>query len=181
MSASDIGKAFGYLYPNEIECLHEIVSEFDHDPVIVNIGAGAGTSGLALYENRYVWLYTVDIQESSSPFGCLEGERNAFRNSGYGDSQANHFQICGDSKEIGKKWTGKVDMVFVDGDHSYEGCKGDIKSWLPHIRDGGIIAFHDYGERWPDVVKAVDEIFSKPYKKVDTIIAFIVNKKDAKS
>jgi len=180
MSSSDVAKAFGYLTQNEVEILHELVSVFKYDPVVINIGAGAGTSGLALYESKYIWLYTIDIQEESSPFGCLEGERNAFRNAGYGDSQANHFQICGDSKDIGKKWSGLVDIVFVDGDHSYTGCRGDIDAWLPHIKEGGIIAFHDYGSRWADVKRAVDEVFSNPYKKADTIVSFIVSKQNAK-
>jgi hypothetical protein len=36
-------------------------------------------------------------------------------------------------------------MVFIDADHSYEHCKADIQAWLPNIKLGGIIAFHDYG------------------------------------
>ena len=36
-----------------------------------------------------------------------------------------------------------VDMLFIDGDHSYEGVRGDWEAWRLHVRRGGIIALHD--------------------------------------
>ena len=44
-----------------------------------------------------------------------------------------------------------VDFVFVDADHSYEGVKRDIEAWLPKIRQGGVIAGHDYG--WAGILR----------------------------
>lgn len=54
-----------------------------------------------------------------------------------------------------------LDFVFVDADHSYEGCKADILAWIPKIRAGGWMFGHDYGSDriHPDVRRAVDEIF----------------------
>jgi len=37
----------------------------------------------------------------------------------------------------------KVDFLFIDGDHSYEGVKRDFEMYSPLVRKGGIIAFHD--------------------------------------
>lgn len=37
----------------------------------------------------------------------------------------------------------KVDFLFLDGDHSYEGVKNDFKIFSPFVRKGGIVAFHD--------------------------------------
>jgi hypothetical protein len=34
-------------------------------------------------------------------------------------------------------------VLFIDGDHSYEACRVDWLVWHPHIRVGGVIAFHD--------------------------------------
>ena len=52
-----------------------------------------------------------------------------------------------------------LDLVFIDGDHSYEGCKADIEAWLPKLRSGGVLAGHDYGhKRFPGVKQAVDEM-----------------------
>lgn len=36
-----------------------------------------------------------------------------------------------------------VDMLFIDGDHSYEGVKADYELYSPLVRPGGIVAFHD--------------------------------------
>ena len=37
----------------------------------------------------------------------------------------------------------KLDVLFIDGNHSYEGVKNDFKLYSPLVRKGGIIAFHD--------------------------------------
>jgi predicted O-methyltransferase YrrM len=37
----------------------------------------------------------------------------------------------------------KLDFLFIDGDHTYEGVKGDFKMYFPLVRKDGIIAFHD--------------------------------------
>jgi hypothetical protein len=52
------------------------------------------------------------------------------------------------------------DLVFIDGDHSYEACRDDIRAWSPHVAPGGWIGGHDYGKaRFPGVTRAVDEEF----------------------
>ena len=37
----------------------------------------------------------------------------------------------------------KVDFIFIDADHSYEGVKKDFEMYSLLVRKGGIIAFHD--------------------------------------
>jgi len=37
----------------------------------------------------------------------------------------------------------KIDFLFIDGDHSYEGVKKDFEIYSPLVKEGGIIAFHD--------------------------------------
>ncbi len=51
------------------------------------------------------------------------------------------------------------DIVFVDADHLYNSVKEDILTWIPHVKEGGMLAGHDYGGRHRGVKKAVDEIF----------------------
>lgn len=36
-----------------------------------------------------------------------------------------------------------LDVLFIDGDHSYEGVKADYTMYGPLVRPGGLIAFHD--------------------------------------
>lgn len=60
---------------------------------------------------------------------------------------------------------GSLDLVFIDGDHSYEGVRADIDAWLPKVRKGGVIAGHDYdntnkyGDAFKGVDRAVHETF----------------------
>lgn len=36
-----------------------------------------------------------------------------------------------------------LDLLFVDGDHSYDGVRRDYDLYAPLVRPGGLIAFHD--------------------------------------
>lgn len=57
------------------------------------------------------------------------------------------------------------DFVFIDADHSYDGCLCDIRSYLRLVRRGGMIAGHDYNKpAFPGVKQAVDEIFGNSVK-----------------
>jgi predicted O-methyltransferase YrrM len=38
---------------------------------------------------------------------------------------------------------GKVDFLFLDGDHTYDGVKADFEMYSGLVRPGGLIAFHD--------------------------------------
>ncbi len=49
-------------------------------------------------------------------------------------------------------------MVFLDGDHEYEGVAADIEAWYPKTQK--LLCGHDYNHPdYPGVAKAVDEIF----------------------
>lgn len=54
-------------------------------------------------------------------------------------------------------------MVFIDGDHTYQGVKKDINALSGSVISGGYLCFHDYRPSFPGVIQAVDElIFSSP-------------------
>jgi len=69
--------------------------------------------------------------------------------------------LRGLSVEMAEKVPDKLcDFIFIDGDHSYEGCKADIEAWRSKIKPGGWLCGHDYDH--PDqgeVKRAVDEAF----------------------
>ena len=55
------------------------------------------------------------------------------------------------------------DMVYIDADHTYEGCIQDIKNWYPKVKKGGVLAGDDYriSTYWPGVVFGVIEAVNK--------------------
>jgi predicted O-methyltransferase YrrM len=43
-----------------------------------------------------------------------------------------------------------IDLLFIDGDHTYEGVKADWEMYSPLVRPGGMIVFHDIGKNYDD-------------------------------
>lgn len=54
----------------------------------------------------------------------------------------------------------QVDWVYVDADHSFQGCLADLESSLKVVRPGGIIFGDDYTNK-PGVRRAVDTFCSQ--------------------
>ncbi|MBX2962026.1 MAG: class I SAM-dependent methyltransferase [Cyclobacteriaceae bacterium] len=44
-----------------------------------------------------------------------------------------------------------INFLFIDGDHSIEGCDFDFMNYAPYLKKGGFIAFHDYDPKRPDL------------------------------
>ena len=57
-----------------------------------------------------------------------------------------------------------LELLFIDGDHSYEGAKADFERWRAFVRPGGHVLFHDavdtggYGNVYPGVARLIGEI-----------------------
>jgi hypothetical protein len=121
--------------------------------VAVEVGVAEGRFSKELLDSGFDFLYLVDIWEQM-PFidGCASfGEdwhdanyrqvRNLFENDnrvcilkGFSHKMASF--VSDDS----------LGLVYIDGDHTYNGCKSDIKVWMPKLKQGGIMAFHDYND-----------------------------------
>ena len=96
----------------------------------------------------------------------------------------NNYQcklIQGDSKNIKtlnivKKYFNEgIDLLFIDGDHSYKGVLDDFELYFPLVNSGGYIVFDDYlpllkpnGEKRESPI-AIDKIAEKYKDKVEII------------
>jgi predicted O-methyltransferase YrrM len=87
------------------------------------------------------------------------------------------------SQDVGRAWSGgEVDLVFIDGDHSREGCQEDWEVWHRHVAARGAVAFHDArlgcegGGGLPGPTEVVDRQFRGPgsrwsiAEEVDTLV-----------
>lgn len=69
--------------------------------------------------------------------------------------------IHGDSLTVVCYFSYEIDLLFVDGDHSYDQVSREIEAWGKLIKPGGVILFHDCDVSSPGVLKAVTEKFGK--------------------
>lgn len=60
----------------------------------------------------------------------------------------------------------KIDVLFIDGDHSYEGVKKDFELYSKILSPNGIIIFHDTDERYENTI-IISEDAKKDYYKFD--------------
>lgn len=175
-TSESLSEAFGYLTLEEVAFLKDCVADSPTQGALVNIGAGVGTSGLAMAEIRPDQeRYTVDVSRGS-PVGGFENEDNAFK----GTDLPHPIHLLGNSHKIGAEWaaqpkTKEISLLFIDGGHSEEEIRGDIEIWLPSVMEGGVIVFHDYDSvHWAAVKNTVDELMSghKRIGLAHTTIAF---------
>lgn len=169
--------AYGYMQTPELDALEGVIETLEYPSVAVNIGAGFGTSGLAFIQSpKIAKLYTIDLFAlmSENGLGSLEFERGSFARFGY-DRDPRYMQINMDSIQVGKAWPyGKVDMIYLDGDHTFDHCHKDIEVWLPHIKQGGVFAFHDYHENnWMGVTQAIDELLLPYFPMIAQAACFV--------
>ena len=54
------------------------------------------------------------------------------------------------------------DIVYIDSIHTYETVARQITDWQPKLRDGGVLAGHDFSPSWPGVMRAVREKLGEP-------------------
>lgn len=61
--------------------------------------------------------------------------------------------LRGTSREIASVFEKKIDFLFIDADHSYEGIKEDVELWFPKLRTGALVVFHDV--EWAEGVRQI--------------------------
>lgn len=174
----------GYLSHGEIALLRQLAQAIPAEaPTVINIGAGGGTSGLTFLAARDdVRLVTIDVVREINPLGGLENEAGILAAADPYNWQGRREGIHAPSAEVGATWTrGAVDLVFIDGDHTYLGCRADIDVWLPHLPPGGVMVLHDYRKldaylaQYPTPEWEITPDFQarvvKPYPGVDQAVA----------
>lgn len=57
-----------------------------------------------------------------------------------------------------------LDFVFIDADHTKEGIEADLKCWYPKVKDGGVLAGHDYD--YPVIKQALNDFLGKDMCRV---------------
>lgn len=137
---------------------------------IVEIGRFKGGSTLvmatAMAPGSTLWSYDLHVAPRPDLAGAdLDAElADALRRLGV--DAGVHLEV-GDSRTV-EIPPGPFDVLFVDGDHAYEGAKADFERWGLQVREGGHLLFHDavdtgsYGNVYPGVQQLVADVLRHP-------------------
>ena len=176
----------GHLTLRESNLLYKNAKRIRKGGIIVEIGSYLGKSTCVISEGikgKNIKFYAIDTFENHA---MSEGKRNTLKDFlKYTKEYRSLITVKkGFSYNVVKKIKDiKIDLLWIDGDHTYHGVKTDIEDWTPLVRQGGIICFHDYRnvdnekittrKEIKEVKRAVDEkikegLFRK-VKKADSI------------
>jgi predicted O-methyltransferase YrrM len=157
-----------FTYPN---LYSSIVREFPSGSKFIEVGSWKGKS------SSYM---AVEIANSGKniEFMCVDTWEGSVEHQGYEDLKNLYDIFKSNMKPVEDYYTAiraksldavnlfadnSLDFVFIDASHEYEDVKNDILAWYPKVRNGGILAGHDYFDNgcvFPGVYKAVNEVFT---------------------
>ena len=160
----------------EGRCLFLVANSLEKGKVFVEIGSHMGRSSVIL---------GMVAKENECDLTCIDPFISP--NTSGGDSKSvflKNMELSGakytlmdmKSDDVAKIYNKKIDLLFIDGNHLYDdpewgGVRNDCKFWIPKVRKGGYVLFHDYvGDTWVGVKKAVDETNLQTIYFADTMI-----------
>jgi|SRR3989344_231297 len=89
---------------------------------------GGSTMLISVAKSKEAKFISLDIEDK-----CHETIKKSL--------DKNTSLIIGDSKKFIPPC--KIDYIFIDGDHSFEGVRADFEHYFPYLNDGADILFHD--------------------------------------
>lgn len=149
--------------------LFDIANTFGDNKInYVEIGAYAGGSSCLMLQRLNTTIISIDLGEPMPKAVVFENIIEYKNNNNYykyiqGNSQIIEtknqvIETLSNSRVLG--YTNKIDILFIDGDHSFNGVLADFNMYCDLVAVGGFIVFDDYNDivYSPEVKKAVDSI-----------------------
>lgn len=117
---------------------------------ICEIGMGLGGSHVVF---RQCFKLVVTVEPITTVIEKFKRNNPNLKNEGI------FYNGCSDEDEMINNVSGQApyDVIFVDGDHSYEGALCDYCDYLPMLKDKGVMAWHD-SKGDPRVTKFIDNL-----------------------
>ena len=145
---------------------------------IVEVGTYRGRSSVFLgrgsLDGANVPVYAIDPHKSF--VGLLGGvfgpkDRTAFYRTMLDNDCSEIVALINLNSEcFCSSWTEPVSLLWIDGDHSYEGVRKDFECWLPHLQPDAVIAFDDATDSKLGPAKLIQELpVSRQFEKVANV------------
>lgn len=152
----------------ELMSLASIVEEVK-PKVVVEIGTNTGGTFFVFTKlaDPEAQLVSIDLPGGKGGGGYPDYKQDFFRSFGRSKQNLNFIkadsQLSSTYEQLKGILGGKeIDLLFIDGDHSYNGVKKDFEMYSPLVKDEGLVAFHDIkyypDEHWIKVDKFWAEI-----------------------
>jgi len=149
---------------HETPVLQDLASKVPERGLIVEIGAAWGYSASKMAEVAQAGVLIVTID----PWTLSKNKQQPAREKLFHETIAPYknriLPIKAFSQDVDREklfeetLKGKrIDLLFIDGDHSFEGCSRDYELFGDYVKAGGLLIFHDY-TYWAGVDKTVNEI-----------------------
>lgn len=152
------------LSPSELYFIHDVPRMLGNGQY-ANLGHSAGASALAMGDcirelKLEARIYSVDFFERARE------RRGAEANLAKWPNAAKHVELCiGTTDEWATRFaTEYFNFVFIDADHSYPAVKRDAISWMPLVKPGGWISFHDTNQEFSH--NAIEETIAKVWPEL---------------
>jgi len=151
----------------EIRSFLELLKK-EKPKTIVEIGTARG--GTLFLDTRVASedavLVSIDLPYTSSSGGYHFWQKSLYKSFALPSQQIHLIQSDSHDKktveEVERILNGKkVDFLFIDGDHSYDGVKKDFEMYSPLVKKNGIIAFHDIVVHPPEINCKVNELWDE--------------------
>lgn len=120
--------------------MYGFIKDLKPDDVYLEVGVQFGRSLDFARRNSQAQVYGIDVDEEL--FTEVEGATFIHK----------------PSNEAVNSWDKPIDVLFIDGDHTYKGVKDDWDNFSPFVKPGGWVVLHDCDDTSPDVVQLFDEI-----------------------
>jgi predicted O-methyltransferase YrrM len=164
-SSNQLNHGVASLQIDEAALLYSLARDVQSGP-IAEIGRFKGGSTLvfaaALPDGAELWSYDFHVAlRPDMPGAELDAELRAALER-FGVAGKVHLLVA-DSRTADPP-PEPLELLFIDGDHSYEGAKADFERWRAFVRPGGHLLFHDavdtggYGNVYPGVARLMGEI-----------------------
>lgn len=158
-----------YFQQGEKAFLQHLILSLPKNPLVLEIGTFRGwsaiTMALARKDIRIITLDNLEgIPEENFHISSFEIITN-FKNNNV-ERQITFIKSSSQDFNINKK----LDLIFIDGDHSFNGVKHDFKKFLPFVKEKGIVVFHDYRQE-PGVTKFCNTLAYNLSQRFNSMLA----------
>ena len=136
---------------NRIE-LVDIFEKYNFLNVGVEVGSCEGVYAAEILKRWSGNLYLIDVWNSLNKNEYVDiNNRENYQDTYIKciENIKNHTDRCHMLRGAGEKLVNlfedeSLDFVYIDANHRYDNVKQDIEIWYPKVRQGGILAGHDY-------------------------------------